>query len=329
MKTVAFFNNKGGVGKTTLTYHVAWMFHRLGARVVIADLDPQANLTAACVEDERIEQLWSATPVAGTIAGALEPLIERLGDIHPPHVEDIDGIGLIPGDLALSQFEDRLAQAWPACLDDNAANARDAFRVTTAFHRLIKQAAEERQADVVLLDVGPNLGALNRAALIAADAVVVPVAADLFSLRGLRNLGPALDEWREGWRSRRQRPHAQGLPVPDGGMKPIGYVVLQHAAKKANEPARAYYRWIDRFPKVFHEQLLHEPEPEGPDPYRLALLRHFRGLLPLSLEARKPVFDLKAADGAIGSHAATVKDAYSAFAALTREIAARAAIDLP
>lgn len=328
MKTVAFFNNKGGVGKTTLTYHIAWMFHHLGLKVLVADLDPQANLTAAFLDDEALEALWAASPAA-TVFGALEPLNDRLGDLRDAHVEAIDGLGLIPGDLALSGFEDRLAQAWPACLDDNRANAQDGFRVTTAFYRMARQAAEARSADIILLDVGPNLGALNRAALVAADAVVVPLAADLFSLRGLRNLGPTLGEWRDGWRNRSQRPHAAGLAAPSGAMQPIGYVVLQHAAKKANEPARAYNRWIEKFPKAFHEELLRDHAPEGPDPYCLALLRHFRSLLPLSLEARKPVFDLKAADGAIGSHAVTVKDAYAAFQELAREIATRVGVEIP
>ncbi|MHC1595014.1 MAG: ParA family protein [Methanotrichaceae archaeon] len=44
---VAFFNNKGGVGKTSLVYHLAWMYADLGLKVLVADLDPQANLTAA------------------------------------------------------------------------------------------------------------------------------------------------------------------------------------------------------------------------------------------------------------------------------------------
>ena len=328
MKTVAFFNNKSGVGKTTLTYHLAWMFHHLGVRVLVADLDPQANLTAAFLDDDRLEALWSEVPPK-TIAGAVLPLLDRLGDFAPAHVEDIDGIGLIPGDLSLSGFEDRLAQTWPACLDDNRANAQDAFRVTSAFYRVVRQAAVERSADIVLLDVGPNLGALNRSALVAADAVVVPLSADLFSLRGLRNLGPALREWREGWLSRASRPYAAGIPLPAGTMAPIGYVVPQHAAKKANEPARAYHRWIERFPRAFHEELLGDAVPEGADPYCLALLRHFRSLLPLSLEARKPVFDLKAADGAIGSHAATVKDAYRVFEALALEIANRMGLEIP
>lgn len=82
-------------------------------------------------DDHRLEQLWGSVP-ARSVFGAVEPLNERLGDFSPPHVEEIDGIGLLPGDLALSGFEDRLATTWPLCLDDNPANAKDAFRVTSA-----------------------------------------------------------------------------------------------------------------------------------------------------------------------------------------------------
>ena len=58
MKTIAFFNNKGGVGKTSLVYHLSWMYADLGLSVVAADLDPQANLTSMFLGDERLEQLW-------------------------------------------------------------------------------------------------------------------------------------------------------------------------------------------------------------------------------------------------------------------------------
>ncbi|WP_419591506.1 ParA family protein, partial [Thiolapillus sp.] len=53
---LTFFNNKGGVGKTSLIYHLAWTFAGLHKRVVIADLDPQANLTAAFLDEEKIER---------------------------------------------------------------------------------------------------------------------------------------------------------------------------------------------------------------------------------------------------------------------------------
>ena len=333
MRTIAFFNNKGGVGKTTLTYHLAWMFHRLGLRVLVADLDPQANLTAAFLDDEEIEGLWADNP-SRSIYGAVEPIIERLGDLATPYVQEVGGsflsseagIGLIPGDLALARFEDRLALAWPMCLDDNPSNARDAFRVMTSFHRALHAAGDSREAQIALIDVGPNLGALNRAALVSSDAVIVPLAADLFSLRGLRNVGRALAEWREGWKTRKERPHAAGVLLPSGTMQPLGYVVLQHAARRANEPARAYKRFTDRFPGEFHAALLDDSAPAGADPYQLSLLRHYRILLPLAMEARKPVFELKAADGAIGSHAATGKDAYAAFAELAQMIASRLGI---
>ena len=56
MKTIAFFNNKGGVGKTTLVYHLSWMYAELGYSVVAADLDPQANLSAVFLSEDRLEQ---------------------------------------------------------------------------------------------------------------------------------------------------------------------------------------------------------------------------------------------------------------------------------
>ena len=57
MKTLAFFNNKGGVGKTTLIYHLAWMFADMGKRVFVADLDPQANVTSMFLPESELEKL--------------------------------------------------------------------------------------------------------------------------------------------------------------------------------------------------------------------------------------------------------------------------------
>jgi chromosome partitioning protein len=55
MRTVTFFNNKGGVGKTTTVYHVAWMLSELGIKTIAIDLDPQSNLTSMFLNDERLE----------------------------------------------------------------------------------------------------------------------------------------------------------------------------------------------------------------------------------------------------------------------------------
>ena len=196
---IALFNNKGGVGKTSLVYHLAWMFGELGVRVVAVDLDPQANLTAAFLDEERLEELWSAENDADTIFGGVRPLIEAVGDIADPHLEPItERIALVVGDLLLSGFEDSLSDVWPRALDRDPR----AFRILSAFWRILQRAADAHQAGLILMDLGPNLGAINRAALIAADHVVFPLSPDLFSLQGLRNLGPTLRTWRTGWRQR-------------------------------------------------------------------------------------------------------------------------------
>jgi cellulose biosynthesis protein BcsQ len=188
MKTIAFFNNKGGVGKTSMAYHLAWMFRDIGHSVLAVDLDPQSNLTSIFLEESEIEKLWPEGNHPDTILGSINPLIERLGDLQEPKPIRIERqLHLIAGDLGLSTFEDRLSEAWSKCLDDNAPTAHDGFRVVTAFHRVMKAAAEKHESELVLIDVGPNIGAMNRAALVAADFVVIPLGADLFSLQGLRN----------------------------------------------------------------------------------------------------------------------------------------------
>ena len=58
--TFTFFNNKGGVGKTTLVYHVAHMLAQLDIRVLVVDCDPQANLSAAFLPDDTLEELFAA-----------------------------------------------------------------------------------------------------------------------------------------------------------------------------------------------------------------------------------------------------------------------------
>ena len=118
MKTITFFNNKGGVGKTSLVYHLAWMYADLGVNVVAADLDPQANLTSMFLDDSHLETLWTEGNRRRTIYGAIQPLLEGSGDVTIPHVEHPSpGLGLVIGDLALSAAEDELSSQWPDCLD--------------------------------------------------------------------------------------------------------------------------------------------------------------------------------------------------------------------
>ena len=325
MKTIAFINNKGGVGKTSLVYHLAWMFADHGIETLAVDFDPQANLTAMFLDEDRLEGLWPDNGHPDTVFGSIHPILRGTGDIAQPYVEEITGkLGLIPGDLGLSRFEDKLSDAWPRCHNRDAS----AFRTMTAFHRLVQQGAEWG-AELVLIDVGPNLGAINRSALIASDQVCLPLAPDLFSLQGLKNLGPPLREWRSIW-SDLLKKAPRGLPMPKGTMRPIGYIVMQHGLF-GTRPVKAYRKWMDRIPSVYREAVLDEATDLVPtvedDPHCLSVLKHYRSLMPMAMEARKPIFFLKPADGAIGAHVEAVRSSYNDFQRLAGRIAAKAGID--
>ena len=316
---LTFFNNKGGVGKTSLVYHLTWMYADLGISVVAADLDPQANLTGMFLDEDYLETLWVEHGQRRTIYGALQPLLEGTGDIESPHLEmPKERLSLVPGDLKLSAVEDELSSQWPGCLDGQPR----AFRVISALWRIMQKAAEESEAQLVLVDVGPNLGALNRAVLVATDYVVVPLAADLFSLQGLRNLGPTLRDWRQGWEDRRTRSPELDFPLPGGAIRPVGYVVQQHSVR-LGRPVRAYDKWVNRMPREYAVNLLEDdggsyPSSPDRDQHSLATVKHYRSLVPMAQEARKPIFKLTAADGALGSHAAAATSAYDDFEALAR-----------
>lgn len=330
MKIVAFFNNKGGVGKTSLTYHLAHLYADLGLSVVAADFDPQSNLTSMFLDEERLEEIWPDGDHPQTIFGAVSPLMEELGDFGDVHVERIgERLGLIPGDLGLSRFEDKLTDAWGKCLDRKAPP----FRITSAFFRILYAAGSNRQADLALVDVGPNLGAINRAAVIAADAVIFPLAPDLFSLQGLRNLGPTLRVWREEWQTRlEQSQTCFASPLPQADMRPAGYVIMQHSMRD-NRPVKAYGRWMDRIPSIYRKYVLDDELDEAPriedDPYCLSHLKHYRSLMPMAMEARRPMFSLRPADGAIGAHMQAVQDCRKDFDVLARKIAREVGIALP
>jgi chromosome partitioning protein len=329
MKTIAFFNNKGGVGTTSLVYHLAWMFADLGISVVAADLDPQANLSSMCLDDDQLEELWTTDAQPQTIHGAIQPLLDGVGDIVDIKLQAIgERLSLLPGDLSLSSFESELNSQWAECLDRKPR----AFRVESAFWRVLERAGETAHADICLIDVGPNLGALNRAVMIAAEHVVIPLAPDLYSLQGLRNLGPTLTRWREEWIERLAKNPVVALSIPDGKMAPAGYIAMQHAVR-LDRPVQAYQKWMKRIPAVYREAVMKEsgesaPEPQT-DPHCLATLKHYRSLMPLAQEARKPMFFLKPADGAIGGHAQAVQDCYKDFRALASRIAVSCGFKLP
>jgi cellulose biosynthesis protein BcsQ len=328
---ITFFNNRSGVGKTSLVYHLAWMMALQGKRVVACDLDPQANLTSAFLsEDTLAAQMENSGGgrQAHTIFQCIEPLA-KVGDPRAPELVEIhENLALIQGDIALSSFEDQLSEQWLRVAD--SGDLYRPFRGLTAFWQVMQLGAKALDANVILVDVGPNLGAINHSALIASDHLIVPLGADLLSLQGLRDLGPTLIRWRKDWESCLNNRGTPEFPLPRGLMRPLGYVIRQHDVR-LDRPVRACDKWFNSVPGEYARRLLgeHEIDPAlkpADDPNCLATLKHYRSLVSMARERRKPIFGLTVADGAIGSHHQAVRDAYKDFDRLGRKILERAGI---
>ena len=267
-----------------------------------------------CFKDDAIERMYEAEK-PDTIFTAVEPVKRGIGDLHlfDPIIVT-ERLAIIPGDLLLSDFEDELSATWPRCVDRDER----AFRITSAFHRIIEDAGERHNAELVLIDVGPTFGALNRAALLAADFVVIPVAPDLFSVRGLENVGARLKAWRAEWQDRVNRAPRLDFNLPSGTMRPIGYLVSRHT-EFADGVVRAFQKWISKIP-VAYRLAVENPSVQDAE-LSLGRMKDYRSLIAMAQEARKPMFKLRPGDGAIGGHQGAVSSAYDDFERLARRIA--------
>ena len=109
-------------------------------------------------------------------------------------------------------------------------------------------------------------------------------------------------------------------------------MVLRHSIR-LDRPVKAFDRWIARIPATYATAVLHtQPNPDlttKTDPNCIAMLKDYRSLMPLAQEARKPMFFLKPADGALGAHTYSVADAYSDFRSVAKKISDRTGIKAP
>jgi len=334
VQTIAFFNHKGGVGKTTMLFNTAIEMYRLGMRVLMVDLDAQANLTAISLPDETLERLYTPTAAGQTVADAFNPLVGGSGDIDAPmaHVVREQGVWLAAGDLRLSDFEGIMPGAWPEAL----AGFERGFRVTSAPYRLIQELGESVDADYAFVDLGPNVGALNRAVLLGSDYLIVPLAADLFSLRALPSVGGSLERWVREWATAKALLNASTLPfpIPEGLPKVLGYVSQQFNIYRG-EATMAFSKWIYQMPEAIERGLLgplakfedgngatlaDPAESYDPD---LGELKNYHSLVPHAQTMRRAIFELEADAVIRGNQFTRARESEQHFRALCENILAR------
>lgn len=315
---VSIFNNKGGVGKTTYMYHVAHLLAEEGNCVLMVDCDSQCNLTAYSLSDVEIRKSWA--PDGNSIFRNIEPVYRTTGDIRnraPSRAVNARGnLFIVPGDLRLSDFEDRLGDTWNSAKGGSEPD----IRAQSAIHRYIHLAAEKVGADLVLIDLGPNLGALNRSVLASSDYFITPVAPDLFSIQGTENLGNKLVSWRKDWDQVNASWNDPSISIPAGSPRYLGYVIQQHNIRtNAAGMTNGWQIYGDELIPAITRNIVNKLKPlqqviewDGDD-YKLGQIPNLHSLIPYSMDAKKPIFYCNSSDGLNGAHISKARESAKHF----------------
>ncbi len=324
---ISIFNNKGGVGKTTYMYHVAHLLAKRGNAVLMVDCDSQCNLTAYSLKDSDIKKAWSED--GNSIFRNIEPVYRTTGDIRsraPSPVLNAKGkLYIVPGDLRLSDFEDRLGDTWNSAKGGSEPD----IRAQSAIHRYIHIAADKVGADIVLIDLGPNLGALNRAVLASSDYFITPVAPDLFSIQGTENLGNKLVSWRKDWDQVNKAWSDSSLSIPTGSPSFLGYVIQQHNVRSnARGMTIGWQIYGDELVPAITANIVNKLKPLNQviewdsNDYKLGQIPNLHSLIPYSMDAKKPIFYCNSSDGLNGAHITKAKETAEHFSDIVETLEA-------
>lgn len=321
---LAIFNNKGGVGKTTYLFHIANILADDGIRTLMVDCDSQCNLTAYCLEDSEIYKSWRED--GNSIFRVIQPVSEGVGDIRKRKPVEIGtNLFLIPGDIDLNIYEDRLGETWPSAGVQSAS-----IRLQIAIYRYIEFAAKKCDAQVVLIDLGPNLGALNRAVLGGCDYFITPLSPDLFSIKGTQNLGNKFVVWHDEWENnlRKWKRNDSGIPstdLPNGAPVFLGYVMQQHNIRNTRSGMTRGWEIFGNevdgaVTNNIVKKLLPLQQVEEKETYLLGKIPNLHSLIPYSLNAHKPVYKCASQDGLTGSHLTKARESKELYQGIVHEI---------
>jgi cellulose biosynthesis protein BcsQ len=319
-KRIAVFNHKGGVGKTTLTVNIAAALARLGKRVLLIDSDPQCNLTSYLVDPDVVDDMLdsSESPEGRTIWSAVRPVAEGTADVKivDPIETPIPRLFLIPGDIALSKYEQDLHTAWGECFQRRVRG----FRGVSALSFLANSVSPSYKIDFVFYDSGPNIGPLNRSILLDCDFFIVPASCDGFSVQAFKTLGRTLYSWIRDWST------VLTLAPDDVYLLPgrptfLGHII-QRFREYAQQPAESYRAFIPRIERGITSDIVNvlrdfdkDLAPLPSTQYKLGQIKDFGRMAPQAQVQGVPMWEVGNVNEA--------ENAWASFEAIAQKIIER------
>ncbi|GAA1877733.1 AAA family ATPase [Paeniglutamicibacter psychrophenolicus] len=310
MKALTFFNNKGGVGKTTLAVNMAYYLSKNHKKkILFVDCDPQCNATQILLPESTWKDVYESHEESEkrTILKTINNLRRGNSEIDkelPTIRSHRFGVDVLAGHPFLSLLEDTLSESWA-----NFAGGQIGAAARTHWARSLVDSADY---DLVIFDVGPSLGALNRSILIGSDAFLTPVAPDLFSLYSFDNLSTWFEKWGKTYargiaamldENSITEINSLGLPI-EASQNIIfaGYTTQEYLTKYTEGKARsvqAYDRYKNEIPSKA-EALASHLGSSG-HPLDLGVVPYMFSMVPLAQSAHAPIFSLTSRDGLNGA----------------------------
>jgi len=307
-KKIALFNHKGGVSKTTTTFNLGWMLAKKGKRVILVDSDPQCNLTGMALgkvteeDEERIQEIYKTISNIKTgLAPAFESQPRAIEAIDCVPVKGCRDLFLLPGHVGFAEYEVTLGIA-----QELSGSIQALKNLPGSINDLLDKTAEKLNADYILIDMSPSLGAINQNLLTISDFFLVPTTADFFSVMAIDSLVKVLPRW-YAWAKAAgsmQVLREASYPFPEVKLKFLGIIVQNYQIVRGRE-AKAFQIWIEKIEKAVSENLIpilrqsgmmlpdHLYQEQGlKDSLSLARISNFKSLIPLSQEYRTPIYDL-------------------------------------
>jgi cellulose biosynthesis protein BcsQ len=308
VQKIALFNHKGGVSKTTTTFNLGWMLASKGKKVILVDTDPQCNLTGMALgeetedDEERIAAIYNTPSNIKTgLAPAFESQPRAIEAVNCVPIEGRDGLFLLPGHVGLAEYEVTLGIA-----QELSGSIQALKNLPGSIADLLDKTAKKFDADYMLIDMSPSLGAINQNLLMTSDFFIVPTTADFFSVMAVDSLAKVLPRW-YAWAkaaSSLQILKDATYPFPDIKLRFLGTIVQNYRIIRGKETA-AFETWIQKIEEDVSSKLVpilsqnnmllpnevYTEQGVGSS-FCLTKISNFNSLIALSQEHRTPVYDL-------------------------------------
>lgn len=245
-KTIALFNNKGGVSKTTTTFHLGWKLAEKGYKTLIVDTDPQCNLTGLCLNTDKGNKLESFyIGNHNNIKEALSPVFSgALSPLEPASCygfEQNSNLYLLPGHIDFSEYDATYNIA------ENLTGSLFMLKnIPGALRNLLQMTSEKYQFEYILIDMSPNISATNANILMESDYFILPCAPDYFCYMAIDSLTKVFPRWDKAYSKLKETDVFMSADYKMSKGKPQFIGTIQQRYRPRNgSPSKAFSEWID------------------------------------------------------------------------------------